>query len=288
MIYNPFYFYLLSSNRNLNSHNITNDYYKNEIFNIIINNLILVNRNLIKYNKTDNILTINSIIILIKIYNNIMNDSFVINVQLEKNIIYFLEYIFGNYYIFSKIVFDIYSIDEYIYEINIFQERENTTKSKNNEKKNIDHKLILEISLDIIFQLLNKGKMELLSFLKDFLKINDINSIFFKIDELFLLEENKKKKNSYKYKMINLLNSQKIITEYCSGININSILVSIYFLIYFINEKTILLINYNKEKDKIKGEIINLINKILLILFNNCLNIFKIYSIKIKKNKNFK
>ena len=285
-IYNPFYFYLLLSKINLNNDINTNNYYKFEIFHIIINSIIFIS------NKINNILVLNSIIILIRIYYLVLNDSVILSTQFQKNIINYLKYIFENYYIYSKVVFDINSLDENIIDIDdikLSTKKENKLKSYNTEKKPQEHKLLLEIAFDIIFNLLEKyGNNEIISFLYYNLKFNENNNIFYLIDEFSFLEVNNNINQSYKNNVINFLNNQKIISKYCSGINLNNILSSVYFLIYFINKENIFISNLdgNKENEKIKNEIINFFNKTFENLFKTCMNIFKTNQKKIKKNKN--
>ena len=287
-IYNPFYFYLLLPVTSLSKDIKKSNNYKAKILGNIINKIINININIKKKdNYVSNTFALNSIIILIRIYLITQFDSSVINPELEKNIINYLFFIFDNFYVYSKIVFDINLIDD----ITITQIKNNNTKEfkfrKNNiKKKYSEYKLILEIALDIIFSLLyNSENKELITFLNQNLILNDNNSLFFKIDEFFFINNNN---HSFKYNMINLVNSSRIVTDYCSGIIINNVLHSIYFLIYFIYKKNNFLtyLKINKEKEKITNEIINLIDKILEILYKNSINTFKIYKKKIKKNKN--
>ena len=290
-IYNPFYFYLLLSDIDLNNDIKIINNYKVKIFENIINKIILTDITIKKkgnfINKT---LELNSIIILIKIYQltriNQNNHTFITS-ELVKKIINYLDYIFENFFIYSKIIFDTNIIDENINEIINNNTKEVKLKKNKIKKKYYEYKLILEISFDIIFSLLynSENKELVISFINKYLILNGDNSIFFKIDEFYF---NSNKDHSLKYNMIILLNSNRIITDYCSGIKINNVLHSIYFLIYFIYKKSIFLsfLNIYKEKEKIINEIISIIDKILEILNKNSINIFKMYKKKIKKNKN--
>ena len=287
-IYNPFYFYLLLSDISLNSDIKKNNNYKTKIFEKIINNIIIANINIKnKSNYTNNTLALNSIIILIRIYHITQFEPTFITHELENSIINYMDYIFDNFFIYSKIVFDINIIDDDINQMINNNTKEVKFRKNKLKKKYCEYKLILEIALDIIFSLLiNCENKELNAFIYKNLMENGNNSIFFKIDEFYFTNNNN---HSFKYNMIFLLNCSKIITDYCSGISINNVLHSIYFLIYFIYKKNMFfsLLNVNKEKEKEKkiNEIINIIDKLLEILFKNCINTFKIYKKKIKKYK---
>ena len=297
-IYNPFYFYLLLPITNLNNNNKINIFYKTEILKKIINNIILINSNsFIKNNGSVNCnLVMNSIIVLIKIYHIINGDILPIDAQLEKNIIIFLKYILEYNYFYSKYSFDINLIDENVTKfekINSYKNNSNKKDKKikfNLEKEKKYNKLLPEIALDIIFHILEKKENpELITLLYNNLKLKENSSIFFKIDESFLLEGNDNKNQSlYQCNMIQLLNSPKINTDYCSGENMNNILYTLYFLIYFLfKQKSLvpILENEKEDKDKNQNELLNLINKAIELTFKDCINIFKIYLKKIKKNK---
>ena len=288
-IYNPFYFYLLLSKIFLKNNVQISNYYRTEILNIIINNIILINSNYIKDRiQANKILAMNSIIVLIRIYHLVINDSLFLSSQLQKNIINYLKYIFENYYIYSKVLFDINSSDENIIDVEdlkLSKRKENKYKINNIEKKPKEHKLLLEIVLDVIFHLLEKKENnELFSFLNYNLKLHENNNIFFKIDEFSFVEINNNINQNYKNNMVYLLNSQKIISKFCTGINNNNIISSFYFLIYFINKETIFLSKFGGNKEK-QNEIISFINKILENLFKSAQNTIKINQKKIKKIK---
>ena len=286
-IYNPFYFYLLLPDISLNNDIKKNNYYKTKILENIINIIIKTNINIKNIsNYINNNLALNSIIILIRIYHITQFDPTFITREIENKIINYLDYIFDNFFIYSKIVFDINIIDDNINQMINYNTIEVKFRKNKIKKKYCEYKLILEIALDIIFSLLNNSdNKELSSLINKYLILNGNNSIFFKIDDFYFSNNNN---HSFKYNMIILLNSSRIITDYCSGININNALHSIYFLIYFIYKKNFYnsFLNSNKDKEKKINEIISLIDKILEILFNNCINTFKINKKKIKKYKN--
>ena len=299
-IYNPFFFYLLLPSTTLSDDILINNNYKAKILELIINEIISINNIIIK-NSTyiNNILALNSIILLIRIYHIIIENNIFMNNELEKNIILFLKFIFDNYFIYSKYIFEINFIDENIIDNkkdeNIINNKKDENKLDNSmniiekEKKENKKKLILEIALDIIFSMLEKSEnKDLIAFLNNNLKINENNSIFYTIDSFFFNEINNNINHSYKYHMIKLLNNPQITTKYCNGTNLSNILYCIYFLIYFINKLTFFNIYYiqkDEVNEKIKNEIINLLNKAIEVVFKNTLNIFKEYLKKIKKIK---
>ena len=262
-IYNPFYFYLLSPAIKLSNDIQNNNNYKSKMLHYIINIMIST-----KSNNLNEILVLNSIIIIIRIYHIILDEQSLINSELEKNIIDYLKYFFTYYFVYSKIIFDL-DLDKI-------------------GKKKKENKLLLEIVLDIIFKLFEKNQnYELILFLKNNLKLKENNSIFFKIDEFFLEDINNDINHSYKNIVINLLNNSNIIAKYCSGINISNIMICFYFLIYFIYKQDYFNSDFkNKYNDKIKKEITDFIYKTLEIIFKNCIIIYNKYSKKKNKNKN--
>ena len=291
IIYNSFYFHLLLPEVELSNNAKTNFYYKSEILKNIINQIILINSNNMVKNlgNVNEILVKNSILVLIKTYHIFNNNILKLNSQLEKNIIIFLKYIFENNYFYSKYIFNINLIDETVTDIN--KSSNNTSADKkdkkikiNNEKDKIN-KMLPEITLDIIFKMLEKKEEpELIPLLYQNLKLKENSSIFYKIDEFFL-ESNNKNLSLYQSSIIKLLNSPNIITPYCNGTNINNILYTIYFFIYFLLKQKLFL-EQKEEKEKTKQkELRNLINKAIEVIFKDCINIFKKYFKIIKKNK---
>ena len=293
-IYNPFYLYIILPQIQLNNNIHKSKYYKNELLKIIINNII--NKNSYNYvkgniNKT---LILNSIITLIRINHIVTENYIVITQDLEKSFIKYLEYLLKNHFLYSKIIFDINLIED---DITIRKEENSPKKpnshksSYNNLKESKNNKFLSEIILDIIFHLIKIRKNhELISLLYNYLKINDNSSIFFKVDEYFCLEKNNNN-NNYQNNIIDLLNSSKIVTAYCFGINMNNILFCLYFLIFFIYKQesfSAIKENEKESKDSKENELTILTNKILEILFNDCINVFKLYSKKFKKIKSNK
>ena len=293
-IYNPFYLYLLLPNIIL-SNNISKHFnFKNGLLDIIINNIIPTNNNIGKGN-INNTLILNSIIVLIRMYHLIL-DQLSIQPKLEKSIFLYLKYLSENNFLYSKNIFNINLIDE-----DVTKKDQNNSKNADNKKEKEDsnieeenkwNKFLPEIILEIIFHFLEKMEKnenyEYISFLYDYLQLKENNSIFYKIDEYFFLETNIKNQINSKNYLIDFLNSSKISTNYCESSNLNNIVYSIYFLIYFIYKKKSNSSLIKKEKDKMdkkETKLEELTNKALEVLFKDCINIFKNYSKKIKRNK---
>ena len=154
--------------------------------------------------------------------------------QIEGNIIHYLRYIVDNHYFYCKYFFEVNLEDE---QINLMKLKKASTV--NQEQKS--HKLLSEITLDIIFFMLEKKQTyDLISLLGHFFEKN--HSKFYEIDEYYLLMQNntatRESSNDlnqqYKSSIINLLNSQKVIAYYWDCINMPNILNCFYFLIHFI------------------------------------------------------
>ena len=144
--------------------------------------------------------------------------------------------------------------------------------------------MLPEIALDILFLLLEKKEEpEIISLLYHNLKLKEMSSIFYKIDEFFF-DPNYKNQSLYQYNMIKLLNSPKIITNYCSVTNANNILYTIYFFIYFLFKQEYFS-KILEEKEK-QNELLNLINKAVEVIFKDSINILKKYHKTIKKKNN--
>ena len=296
-IYNPFYFYLLLPFVDLNADKRSSKYYKSEILKMIITNIILAN-NTFKINSTNTgnhkssneILILNSIIILIRIYNMINNnEKVVVMFKTEKSIYIYIKYILENNFFYSKYIFNIDLKDENV----IVNEQKSKSisikeklKKKHLIKRQTINKFLPEITLDIIFYLLSKKKdSDLLTLLYNNLNLKNNYSIFFDIDDYFMSESGINKNISiYNNNIVQLLNCPKICTEYCYAINANSILFSVYFFTYFFNKYKIY---YNNAKinSENKNAIIDLNNQALEILLKDSISIYLKYIKKIKKNK---
>ena len=308
-VYNPFYFYLLLPFINLNNNLKINKYYKTELLKMIIKNIIL-SYNTIKIKSVDlsndnkakiasDNLILNSIVILIRIYNIIQsNDNSFMMSAAQKTIINYLKYILENNYLFSKYIFNINLLDEnvIINEQKIKSNKNNikekkkklsTEREKEKEKEKKYYKFLSEITLDIVFYLLNKKEdPDLISLLYSSLKIKENNSIFFEIDDYFLSESNNNKNiNAFNSSIIQLLNDQKINTDYCDATNQDSILNSIYFFTYFFYKLKYTTKKLKEEKKNSKNDLTTFINKALEMIFKDCISIIHKYFKQIKKNK---
>ena len=293
-VYNPFYFYLLLPFVDLNNDSSLSKSYKSEIIKMIITNIILIN-NTIKVkllnnsNISNRILILNSIIILIRLYNIIFfNETSVLMSKTENSVILYLKYIMENGFLYSKYAFNINLIDENV----TIKKKQNKINEKVKKKKIINekeiktYKFLCEIILDVIFHFLDKKEdSELLLLLYKNLKIKENTSVFYEIDDYFLSELNYDKNQTlYINNIIQLLNTSKIGTNYCSIFNSNSILYSVYFLIYFLyKQKNILNDLNNKSDNKNENSITLLINRALEVFFNDCISIFNKHLKKIKK-----
>ena len=158
-IYNPFYFYIILPNIQLNNNIQKSNYYKNEILKIIINNIITNNSYIYIKGNINTILMLNSIITLIRIYHIIEDNYLVITHDLEKSFIAYFDYLLKNYFIYSKIIFDINLIDN---DIIINKDKNTRINSKkpsfNNLKENKNNKFLFEIIIDIIYNLIQTSK----------------------------------------------------------------------------------------------------------------------------------
>ena len=296
-IYNPFYFYFLLPFIELSVDNRLSKYYKSEILKMIITNIILANNtfkinstNTGNYKSSNEILILNSIIILIRIYNMINNnEKFVVMFKTEKSILIYLKYILENNFFYSKYIFNIDLIDENV----IVNEQRSKTisikeqlKKKHLIKKQTINKFLPEITLDIIYYLLSKKEdSDLLTLLYNNLNLKSSNSIFYDIDDYFLSELGINKNISfYNNNIVQLLNSPKICTDYCDAINANPILFSVYFLTYFYNKYKIYS-NNAKSNEESQKTIIDLNNKALENILKDSISIHYKYIKKIKKNK---
>jgi len=308
-VYNPFYFYLLLPFINLNNNLKINKYYKTELLKMIIKNIIL-SYNTIKIKSVDlsndnkakiasDNLILNSIVILIRIYNIIQsNDNSFMMSAAQKTIINYLKYILENNYLFSKYIFNINLLDENVIvneqkiksnKNNIKEKKKklSTEKEKEKEKEKKYYKFLSEITLDIVFYLLNKKEdPDLISLLYSSLKIKENNSIFFEIDDYFLSESNNNKNiNAFNSSIIQILNDQKINTDYCDATNQDSILNSIYFFTYFFYKLKYTTKKLKEEKKNSKNDLTTFINKALEMIFKDCISIIHKYFKQIKKNK---
>ena len=159
--------------------------------------------------------------------------------------------------------------------------------STEKEKEKKYYKFLSEITLDIIFYLLNKKEdPDLVSLLYSSLKIKENNSIFYEIDDYFLSESNNNKNiNAFNSSIIQLLNDQKISADYCDATNQDSILNSVYFFTYFFYKLKYISKKLKKEKKDSENDLTTFMNKSLEIIFKDCVLILQKYIKQIKKIK---
>ena len=261
-IYNPFYFYLLSSNldydNEINNRNIsTNDEINidekiNQYIKCQLLSLLGIELTTSKINFDDSkdiILVQNNILLLIYIYHNLINKKIEISVEFEKFIILFLNYLIDNFYIYCKYSFNI----NYIIGTNI--------------KDVPNKKFIIEIIVDILFILYDNTNYDLKYnyLIKGIFKNNKKNLI--KIDEQYFLES-KNKESCFKFF------NQNYLHNICKGTEVPEILFTIYFL-YYLCEKM------NKYKissiNNDNTEPIKLLNEILSDLISQAIQIYDNY-----------
>ena len=112
------------------------------------------------------------------------------------------------------------------------------------------------------------------------LNLKENSSIFYKIDEHFLIESSTIKNASlYNNNIIHFLNTEATNTSYCNSINANSILLCLFFFIYFYKQKIY------SQNSKTEQELTDLINKSLEILFKDTISLIQRYLKSIKKMK---
>lgn len=262
-VYNAFYYYLLSKDLDydfeFNSKNMStndeinfdenlNQYIKCELLSSLTMELI---KNKIIFDESkDNILVQNNILLLIYIYHILINKKIEVNEEIEKIIILFLNFLFDNYFIKSK----------YVFNINLIINKNPTLKGIPNKK------FILEIISDILFTLYDSKSYDLkYQYLIKGVFINKKLNLL-KIDEQYFLE-NKNKDVCFKYFNQNFLHS------ICRGVEVPEILFTIYFL-YYLCEKSN---KYKNSPNADTSEPIKLINEILSFIFAQSIQLYNNY-----------
>ena len=270
-IYKPFYYYFFLPN--LNFENDINKSYKNkdnenecsinQYIKIRLLNILgmeLTKNKIIFDDDKDWILVQNNILLLIYIYQNFISKKLDIDVEVEKIVILFLNFLLDNYFINSKYIFEVNSI------LNV-------------EKKDIyNKKFILEIIVDILVKLYDKKDYDLkYQYLIKGIFINK-KFILKKIDEQFFLE-NKNKELYFKYF------NQNYLHNVCNGQEVEEIIFTIYFLYYFCDK----LNKYdNKSQEKIDNtKPILLIKEIISSLLIDAIQLYNLYFQKIIRVRKF-
>ena len=258
-VYNPFYYYLLSSNLNFNnelnnksnfnddSDENINQYIKCQLLKIIGKELI--KSNIIFDELKDKILVQNNILFLIYIYHNLINNAIECDEEFEEIIDFFLNFLRDNFFINSKYIFNINSLID------------------NNSKDTTNNKFIIEIIADILFIMYDKKNFDLKyhNLIKNFL-IDDKLSLM-KIDEQYFLDS---KDKGICFKFFN----QIYLHNVCKGVEVSELLFTIYFLYYLCekNNKYKAIIIDNKSSDPMK-----LINEIISNIFIEAIQLYNNY-----------
>ena len=268
-IYNPFYFYFLLPSLNFendinkqyinnNEDENINQYIKYEILNLLGTEL---SKDKIIFDEDQDIALIqNNILLLIYIYQNLISKKLQINIEIEKIVILFLNFLLDNYFINSK----------YVFEVNDILNKEQTDFQ--------NKKFIIEIIADILFILYDKMNYDLKY--KYLIRKIFIDKKFNlkQIDEQYFLDS-KSKGLCFKYFNQNYLHS------ICKGEEVEEILYTIYFLYYFC-DKLNKYQNKNPE-NKDNSQPINLVKEILSSLFIDAIDLYNTYFQKIIRVRKF-
>ena len=270
-IFNPFYFYFFSVDINFeNDINIEylsgndeikdiNQYIKFHLFNLLGTELT---KDKIFFDDLQyRVIIKNNILLLIYIYQNMINNTIEINEEFEKNIILFLNYLLDNFFINCKYIFDINSI-----------------LNDNNIKDKPNKKFLIEIIVDILFILYDNKNYDLKYqyLIKGIFKNKKLN--LKKIDEKYFLES---KNKGATFKLFN----ENYLQNICKGVEISEIFYTIYFL-YYLCEKLNKYKNNNIE-NKDNSEPIRLINEIMSSIFGEVKKLYSTYynkMIDLRKN----
>ena len=294
---NPFYFKFLSSIVSLHTDINQNYIIKSEILKIIITELI----NSIINSKITTIIIQNSVTLLILIYLIIhsQNDIQYIPEEIEKFIIAFLKYIFENNFCSSKLLFNlkISDKDQKTTFKNLSQENlslnlsqnlslsygyKNKKKSKKSKKQNNNfYKFLPEITLDIIFTLnerKNYKDQDCKSLLNTYMTQKGKHSMFYSIDEHTF------NNNESNDEIIQMFNNKKLFPKFSDETNVNNIIYTIFFLVYFQDKKNNLISSKDILTDDQKS-FIKFLDTISEIFFNDCLLLYQNNGKKIKKLK---
>ena len=252
--FNPFYFYFFSLDLNFENDLYDNkneniiQYIKEQLFNLLVTELISQK---INYEDSQDIILIkNNILLLIYIYQNVINNKNEISIEFERNIILFLDYLLNNNFINSKYLFDINTI------------------LNNDLKDSSNKKFLVEIIVDILFILYDNKNYDLkYHYLIRGLFINNKKNLKI-IDEQYFLESRNK---SESFKIFN----QDYLQSICQGIEVPEILYTIYFLYYLCERLNQYENNNNNNIDnKDNTKPIKLIKEIMTTIFYDAIKIY--------------
>ena len=269
-IYAPFYYYFLLPNLNFendinkeyNKKDNDNDKEINQYIDFQLLNILgmeLTKNKIIFDDNKDFVLVQNNILLLIYIYQNLISKKLEIDIEIEKNMILFLNFFLDNYFINSKYIFEIDNI------------------LKNEQKEISNKKFLIEIIVDILFILYDKRDYDLkYQYLIKGIFMNKTLNLK-KIDEQFFLES-KNKNIHFKYFNHNYLHT------ICNGQEVEEILFTIYFLYYFCDK----LNKYDNKQERIDNtKPILLIKEIISSLFIDAIELYNLYFQKIVRVRKF-
>ena len=250
----PFYFRLLSENENNKNYN------EIKIFDIIVDELknYKITYNL---NNEKNIIK-NNILLLIIIYNIILNKYDEINQEFESIILLFCYHLRDNYFFNCKYIFDT-----------------NESLDKHSKKKNCEKKFLIEMVCEIFYQLYEIKNYDAVSVCSlEGLFLDKKRWEILNIDEQYF-KDIKTKDNKY------LFFNNKFLNDFAKGEEMQEVNFSVYFILYFLekyydNEN----INNNKiinKKSKIENS-----NLSVKIIKEFLANINKLLEKNKKKIKN--
>ena len=270
-IYAPFYYYFLLPNLNFeneinkaynNNDNVLDNESINQYITIQLLNILgmeLTKNKIIFDDNIDIVLVQNNILLLIYIYQNLIGKKIEIDVEIEKIVILFLNYLLDNYFINSKYIFEVNSI-------------------LNKEQKDIPNKkFILEIIVDILFILYDKKDYDLkYQYLIKGIFINKKLNLK-RIDEQYFLES---KNQNLCFKYFN----QNYLHNVCRGQEVEEIIFTIYFLYYFCDK----LNKYDNKQERIdNSKPILLVKEIISSLFIDAIQLYNLHFQKIIKVRKF-
>ena len=241
----PFYFRLLSENENNKNYN------EIKIFDIIVDELknYKITYNL---NNEKNIIK-NNILLLIIIYNIILNKYDEINQEFESIILLFCYHLRDNYFFNCKYIFDT-----------------NESLDKDLKKKNCEKKFLIEMVCEIFYRFYEIKNYDVISVCPlEGLFIVKKNWEILNIDEQYF---NDIKTIDNKYLFFN----NKFLNDFAKGEEVQEVIFSVYFILYFlekyynnenINNNTIINKKSKKETSnpslKIIKELLGKINNLL-------------------------
>ena len=241
----PFYFRILSENENNKSYN------EIKLFDIIVD--VLVKHKITFDLNTEKNIIKNNILLLIFIYNIILNKHDEINQEFENIILLFCYNLRDNYFFNCKYIFDT-----------------NEPQDKHLKKKDCEKKFLLEMVCEIFFRLYEIKNYDAIS-------VCSLEGLFLdkkKWEILNIDEQNFKdtKTKDNKYIFFN----NKFLNNFAKGEEVQEVNFSVYFILYFldkycdnenINNNTIV-----NKKSKIETENLSVkIIKTLLVYINKLL-----------------